>query len=83
VDTHTSPPDQAAAPPLRGKAADPEFRHRRAVKAAEAATTLDSYIDRVVRRAGQLTPEQMDRLRALLPPSPLTQPGAQRQTDVA
>lgn len=62
-------PEQAAARPLRGKLADPQWRRERAAKAGRAGTTLDAYVTRIVNRAGQLTPEQIARLRALLPPA--------------
>lgn len=50
------------------KLADPEFRHERARKAAKARTSTDYYIDKLVRSAPPLTPEQVERIRALLPP---------------
>jgi hypothetical protein len=36
--------------------------------------SLDSYISSIVRRAPELTPAQVDRLRALLPPASEAQP---------
>ena len=53
--------------PYEGKLADPEWRRERARKAGKASVSLDAYIGAVVRRAGKLTPEQIARLRALLP----------------
>ena len=64
--------------PYEGKLRDPEWRRERARKAGLAGSSLDSYISAVVRRAGKLTPEQIERLRALLPApaSGGTPPGA-------
>ena len=55
-------------PEYVGKLASPEWRRERARKAAAASNSVDSRIDSIVRRAGKLTPEQIERLRALLPP---------------
>jgi hypothetical protein len=49
-----------------GKMADPEFRKKRAEKAAAARHSLDTYIAAIVDRAPELTPEQVARLRPLL-----------------
>lgn len=48
---------------------DPKVAHERAVKAANARTSLDHYIERVVDRAPELTPEQRDKLALLLRPA--------------
>lgn len=48
-----------------GKLADPEWRRERARKAGLVAHNLDRYVERVVARAPELTPEQLDRLRGL------------------
>jgi len=53
--------------PYEGKLADPEWRKERARKAGKVSASLDTYIGAVVRRAGKLTPEQVERLRAILP----------------
>lgn len=53
--------------PLSGDVNDPEFRRRRAAKAGRAGHTPRALIDAIVRRAGQLTDEDIARLRALLP----------------
>lgn len=37
-------------------------------KAREAKFTIDNYVQKVVANAGELTPEHIERLRALLPP---------------
>jgi hypothetical protein len=50
-------------------AANPVRRHEAARQAANARHSLDTYISSIVRRAGELTPEQVNRLRALLPPA--------------
>ncbi len=55
-----------AARPFNGRLADPEFRHRRAVAAATARTTLEAHIRAVVDRAPELSPEQCDQLARLL-----------------
>ena len=47
-------------------AADPEFRHERARKAAAARHSIDTYITSIVDRAPELTAEQRDRLALLL-----------------
>lgn len=52
---------------FRGKLADPEWRRERARKAGAASNSIDAHIAAIVRRAGKLTPEQAERLRALLP----------------
>jgi hypothetical protein len=49
-----------------GKLADPEFRRKRASNASKAAHGLDARIAAIVRRAGDLTPEQIETLRGLL-----------------
>ena len=48
---------------------DPQWRHERARKAANARTTTDAHIRALVEAAPPLTPEQIDKLRALLPPA--------------
>ena len=50
----------------RPTAADPAYRRARAKKAAERRHSLDTYIKSIVDRAPELTPEQIDRLTALL-----------------
>ena len=52
--------------PLAGKLADPEFRHRRATKAAKARTSADHHITRLADAAGDLTDEQARRIVAVL-----------------
>ena len=47
-------------------AADPEYRHKRARKAAAARHSLDAYIRSIVDRAPELTPAQRDRLAVVL-----------------
>jgi hypothetical protein len=47
-------------------AGDPEYRHKRARKAAAARHSLDTYIRSIVDRAPELTAEQRDRLAAIL-----------------
>ena len=54
--------------PYTGKLADPEFRRQRAARASAAAHTLDTYIQRVVDRAPELTAAQRERLALLLHP---------------
>ena len=56
------------APTITGSITDPEFRHRRAVHAAKTRTSVDHFIEKVVEAAPTLTGEQIERLRALLPP---------------
>lgn len=41
-----------------------------AAKARAAANSVESYVNRIVARAGELTPEHVEKLRALLPPVP-------------
>jgi len=53
--------------PYVGKLADPAFRRERARKAGAASNSVDAHISAIVRRAGKLTPEQTEKLRALLP----------------
>jgi hypothetical protein len=55
-------------PTSTGKLADAEWRRARAAKAGRASQTLDAYITKVVNRAPELNAEQIERLRALLPP---------------
>jgi hypothetical protein len=43
-------------------------------QAAKARHSLDTYISSIVRRAPELTPAQVDKLRALLPPAVEPQP---------
>ena len=64
--------------PLRGSITDPEFRHKRAAKAGKASQTPRAHIDALVRQAGRLTPEDIARLRQLLPP-----PGAEPERRAA
>jgi hypothetical protein len=59
-----------------GKLADPGFRSARARKAGKAAHSLDHYVRHIVDRAGELTGEQVDQLRALLPAAPDAQDAA-------
>jgi hypothetical protein len=47
-------------------AADPEYRHKRARKAAAARHSVDAYIRSIVARAPELTPAQRDRLAVVL-----------------
>lgn len=54
---------------FNGKLADPEWRKARAIKASRAAHSLDTHVRRVVERAPDLSPEQLDRLRAILRPA--------------
>lgn len=42
----------------------------RSRKGAAVTNSIDSYVKRVVERAGELTPEHIEKLRALLPPVP-------------
>jgi hypothetical protein len=44
-------------------------------KASQAANSIDSYVQRVVNRAGELKPEHIEKLRALLPPVPRNEGG--------
>lgn len=48
--------------------ASPEVRRERAQKARAAQLSIDHYVQKIVDRAPELTPEQCDRLRALLRP---------------
>jgi hypothetical protein len=48
-----------------GDETDPAFRSERSHKAGVAAHSTDSLIGRILRRAPELTPEQLDRLAAL------------------
>jgi hypothetical protein len=56
------------APLVTGSVTDPEFRRRRASHAAQARTSLDHHLAKVIEAAPSLTAEQVERLRALLPP---------------
>lgn len=51
-----------------GTLKDPEVRRERARRGGHARTTLDYHVRQVVEKAPALTPEQVERLRALLPP---------------
>ncbi|HEY3516625.1 MAG TPA: hypothetical protein VGL98_06215 [Gammaproteobacteria bacterium] len=44
---------------------DEQFRKDRAKKGAAARHSLDAYINSIVRRARELTPEQIDKLRPI------------------
>jgi hypothetical protein len=57
------------APPVTGSVTDPEFRRRRASHAAQARTSLDHHVAKVIEAAPSLTAEQVEHLRALLPPA--------------
>jgi hypothetical protein len=50
-----------------GKNADPEFTRARARKAVAARESTDNLVRKLIERAEQLTPEQLDKLAALLP----------------
>jgi hypothetical protein len=50
--------------PRRRGFSDPEVARR----ASRAAHSIDTYVARVVARAGELKPEHVEKLRALLPP---------------
>jgi hypothetical protein len=52
--------------PWNGKLADPDFRTKRAQKAALARTTISAHVKALVDRAPELTAEQRDRLAAIL-----------------
>ena len=54
----------------RGKLADPEVRKARAKKASDAAHTVSTYVRQVVARAPDLTTEDAELLRSILPPAP-------------
>lgn len=45
---------------------DPDVAHERASKAGRARTTVDYHVRKLVEAAPALTPEQRDRLAALL-----------------
>jgi hypothetical protein len=61
--------------PLRGSIRDPDFRRARAVKAGRARQTPQAHINALIRQAGQLTAEDIARLRVLLPePGPDAEP---------
>jgi hypothetical protein len=45
---------------------DDEWRHQRAINAARARESTERYVAKLVERAPELTPEQIERLRALL-----------------
>lgn len=64
-------------PASTGKLQDPRWRAERARKAAQARTSLDHHIAKVVENAPALTAEQIDQLRHLLPPAPHRQQGAE------
>jgi hypothetical protein len=55
-------------PEYRGKLTDPEWRHERAVKAANARTSVDAHIAAIIEN-GELSPEQRQLLAAVLIPS--------------
>lgn len=44
-------------------------RRANAAKGAQARESLDRYVQKIVDRAGELTPEHVDRLRSLLTPA--------------
>jgi hypothetical protein len=56
-------------PEPTGKLADPDWRRERARRAGQAAHSLDHYVRKVVDRAPELTPEQRDKLAAILRPA--------------
>jgi hypothetical protein len=56
-------------PSLNGKLADPQFRERRARKAAIARTSIDHYVKKIVDAAPELTEDQRSVLAALLRPA--------------
>lgn len=47
----------------------------RSRKGAAATNSVDNYVKRIVERAGELTPEHVEKLRALLPPVPRDEGG--------
>ena len=49
--------------------ASPEVRRERAQKARAAQLSVDHYVQKIVERAPELTPEHLDRLRTLLVPA--------------
>lgn len=49
-----------------GKLADPAVRHARAVKAAQARTTIDYHVRAITRRADELTPQHAAELARAL-----------------
>lgn len=57
------PPNKAST---SGKNADPDFRSARARKATAARHSAAAYVDAVVRRAPELTENDLAKLRALL-----------------
>jgi hypothetical protein len=54
--------------PYRGKLADPNFRRERARKAGLARHGVDAQIRALTASAPQLTADQVEALRRLLPP---------------
>jgi hypothetical protein len=59
--------------PVQGSVSDSEFRRRRAAHANAAKTTPDYYITKLVESAPRLTPQQADRLRAILRSAPVAE----------
>jgi hypothetical protein len=51
-----------------GSLSDPAVRKERAHRGGASRTTVDYYVSKLVDRAPELTPEQRDRLAALLRP---------------
>ncbi len=52
-----------------------EAYSERSRKGAAVTNSIDSYVQRIVRQAGELTPEHIEKLRALLPPVPRDEGG--------
>lgn len=63
--SRVSPP---TGEPLTGTIADPEFRRARAAKAGRAAHSLTRLVRQVIENIEELTDEEIEQLRAVLPP---------------
>lgn len=57
---------------FNGRLADPEFRFQRASRAGQAARTAGA-VTRILRVMGELSPEQIETIRAALPAPTETQ----------
>ncbi|PSL01562.1 hypothetical protein CLV30_11350 [Haloactinopolyspora alba] len=61
-------PDGRLSPQERARRAQ-QLKREHMQSIGKKGQSLDAWVERVVNRAGELTPENIERLRALLPPA--------------
>lgn len=55
---------------ILGPGSDPAVRRERARRGGQSRTTTDYYLEKLIERADELSPEQVEVLRIVLAPDP-------------